>query len=246
MKISCLCPTYKRPEHLANAVACFLDQDYSGFDRELIILDDAQQYLHYQDTSDQGTVRVISLNDRLPSLTAKFNLMAAEASGDVLVVWEDDDIFLPWHLSTIAASVERGGEFICYDSVYSTYGQKFGEVQLEKATGRFHSSWAFTRELFDRVGGYPNTKELIFDQKMGTTLRRTGRVELNICEQPGYIYRWGNGVYHGSQAGDTGYEALWNRLETLPAPWVGHVEPKLDEQTRAIKTWLMKQQSTAT
>jgi Glycosyltransferases involved in cell wall biogenesis len=44
MMISCLCPTYKRPTLLANAIACFLQQDYDG-PAELIVLDDAGELL---------------------------------------------------------------------------------------------------------------------------------------------------------------------------------------------------------
>ena len=39
MKLTCVCPTYRRPRLLANAIACFVAQTYPN--RELIVLDDA-------------------------------------------------------------------------------------------------------------------------------------------------------------------------------------------------------------
>lgn len=226
--ISCLCPTYKRPALLANAVACFLRQDYA--ESELIVLDDAGQF----NNQCIGNVRIISTAERLPSLPAKFNRLASGVVGDVLVPWEDDDVFLPWHLSTIAESVNRGGEFVCYREVYSTYGLSGGRIRTEPAAGRFHSSWAFTREVFDRIGGYPDTNRLDFDQQMGGRLRKSGRVEFNQCERPGYVYRWGNGVYHGSQSGEHGYRALWHSLVGRPRQFIGELVPELDGETLAM------------
>ena len=39
--VSCLCPTYRRPQLLENSIACFLDQNYPADRRELVVLDDA-------------------------------------------------------------------------------------------------------------------------------------------------------------------------------------------------------------
>ena len=44
MKLAAICCTYKRPALLAEAMECFLRQDYPGELRELIVLDDAGQY----------------------------------------------------------------------------------------------------------------------------------------------------------------------------------------------------------
>ena len=39
--VSCLCPTYRRPQLLENSIACFLAQNYPADRRELVVLDDA-------------------------------------------------------------------------------------------------------------------------------------------------------------------------------------------------------------
>ncbi|MFN5798795.1 MAG: hypothetical protein ACK6D4_13620 [Planctomyces sp.] len=35
-----------------------------------------------------------------------------------------------------------------------------GRLTQEDATGRFHASLAFRREIFDRIGGWPLTKRI--------------------------------------------------------------------------------------
>jgi len=235
-KIACLCPTYKRPRHLANAAACFQAQNYPEDLHRLFILDDAVQFA---DARWSNFVLQTSAT-RLPHLPAKYNLLAEmaieEYQPDILAVWEDDDVFLPWHLMTIATVYLEGGRFIRPPFVYSNYGCAKGSVVKEDSSGRFHSSWAFTCDLFREVGGYPTTGALLFDQQFGAALRQRdpySRVPLYGL-QPSYVYRWGNGVYHGSQAGDAGYADLWERLGKLPAPYVGELHPQFDEETRLL------------
>jgi hypothetical protein len=47
--------------------------------------------------------------------------------------------------------------------VLSSYTE---HLEQEDATGRFHASLAFRREIFDRIGGWPLTKRGDFDQQL--------------------------------------------------------------------------------
>lgn len=231
--ISAICPTYKRDKLLANAVQCFVDQDYPLDRRELIILDDAGQF----DSQVSGNGwSVISTTERYPSLPAKFNALANYCSGDVLVVWEDDDLYLNHHLDQIAQCyLNSPFEYYVPERVYSTYGKPFGEYQTEMAAGRFHASWAFTRKLFESVGGYPDTGRLDFDQQMRDILTNaTGGRGFYDTQNCSYVYRWGNGQWHGSQAGEDGFKALWDRIGAMPFEHKGLLEPKYDKQTELI------------
>ena len=71
MNVLCLCPTYGRPRVVANAVACYLAQDYPEASRKLLILDDAGQI----ESQDHAGWQVISTPERFPSLPAKYNAM---------------------------------------------------------------------------------------------------------------------------------------------------------------------------
>jgi len=52
-----------------------------------------------------------------------------------------------------------------------------GRPTQNDATGRFHASLAFRREIFDRIGGWPLTKRGDIDQQL--------MVRLHAIEAPG-------------------------------------------------------------
>jgi len=189
--VSCVCPTYRRPKLLENSIACFLAQDYPADRRELVILDDAGQIAPQQGDGWE----VISMARRFRSLPEKFNALAGLARGDVLVVWEDDDIYLPWHIASHVDVLTDGG-FSKPSRVLSLYT---GEPREEEAAGRFHASIAFTRESLDLAGGWPLTKRGDFDQ---TFLQRLAGAATAVdpCRTfpPSYVFRWGSTQsYHG-------------------------------------------------
>ena len=64
--VSCLCPTYRRPQMMANTIPCFITQDYPADRRELIILDDAGDL---QNETSEGW-QIISIPRRFRSLRA--------------------------------------------------------------------------------------------------------------------------------------------------------------------------------
>jgi hypothetical protein len=91
-------------------------------------------------------------------------------------------------------------------SVLSTYT---GKHELEDATGRFHASLAFRREVFDRIGGWPLTKRGDFDQQL--------IARLHAIEVPGRTggedLRFANGFAPLlPSAGSTRYHRRWRRF----------------------------------
>ncbi len=100
MKLCCLMPTYGRPTLVQNALACFMAQDYPAELRRLLIFDDAGQ-ITPQD-SDGWSVRATSV--RMPNLAFKYVILETIDAGwaDAFVIWDDDDIYLPWHLTSHA------------------------------------------------------------------------------------------------------------------------------------------------
>ena len=189
--VSCLCPTYRRPKLLENSIACFLAQDYPADWRELIILDDAGEL---QNQTGEGW-QIISIGRRFRSLPEKFNALAGLARGEILVVWEDDDIYLPHHISSHVNAME-GHLWSKPSKVLSDYT---GQIQEEDATGRFHASLAFTRNALEQVGGWPLTLRGDFDQQLISRLNGFG-IPGDPCAaaSPAYVFRWGStGAYHG-------------------------------------------------
>lgn len=190
--VSCLCPTYRRPALLANSMACFVAQDYPADRRELIILDDAGQL---QCCRHDGW-EVISIPRRFQSLPEKFNAIAGLAKGEILFVWEDDDIYLPWHLSVHVESLRGSHGYSKPSRVRSHF---HGEWREEDASGRFHASIGFTRALFNSVGGWPLTHRGDFDQQFMARLSQAGPPVDPVAHQPpSYVFRWeATNAYHG-------------------------------------------------
>ena len=189
--VSCLCPTYRRPTLLENSIACFMAQDYPADLRELIVLDDAGEL---ENQTGEGW-QIISIPRRFRSLPEKFNALAGLARGEILVVWEDDDIYLPHHISSHVAAME-GHLWSKPSKVLSDYT---GEIREEDATGRFHASIAMTRQAFDECGGWPLTMRGDFDQQLIARLTAVGP-SADPCSvaEPAYVFRWGStDAYHG-------------------------------------------------
>jgi glycosyltransferase involved in cell wall biosynthesis len=235
-----LTPTYKRPDCLRNLLACFLAQDYEH--KHLLVYDDANQF---DELLSKNVTVSVNKKYREQNLPTKFNTMVLFANKvlglefDIIAIGEDDDVYLPWHLSAIAAAYERGGEYFISSEIWSTYNEQKKGAHLEQSGGRFHASTAFTTNLFDKVGGYPITDELNFDQQMRARMLNGGGVVEDYLMQcsgmkPSYTYRWGNREYHGSAAGDSGYRKLWDDLAKLPTPHQGKLIPQFDKETKNL------------
>lgn len=190
--VSCYCPTYGRVHCLEESVECFLRQDYKG-PKELVILND---YEHQNISFDHPEVKIYNVPYRIEPLGAKFNATVELCSGDVLMCWEDDDIYLPNRISYTLEHMQ--------DGVFHT-GNGFFEHKVEgiaEATNIFHATHAFTRELFNDIAGYPVKDQCSIDvelmQRITANIGRNYSVPVDMADRF-YIYRWGTvRSYHGS------------------------------------------------
>lgn len=219
LKITCLCCTYRRPRQLEEAIECFLRQDYPKSCCELLILDDAGQY------NDQGgeNWQLWSLPRRFLTLAEKTNALAGLASTDtnVYAIWDDDDIYLPWHLSAIANAMSDADWTV--PSTIMIFDR--GHLVLRPTRKRYHSSWAFRRTAFAEAQGYPLIEGA--DQAFGIKLRSLNAHfgDSNDGFAPSVIYRWGyaDDAWHVSESAGR-YETIVEELadpgpETLTPGW---------------------------
>lgn len=239
--ISCLCPTWRRPQCLENAIACFLSQDYPPERRELVILDDDAAYTNCSQVSDRGVYHISSFASRFPSLTRKYNHLVSITKGSILAVWEDDEIYLPQHLSSHATLLQETGAGLAKCSlVYSTYGRNF---QTENATGRFHASLVFTRDACNKVNGWPDTKRADFDQQFIQSF--FNNKEITVVDPivhgmgPTYVFRWESSeAFHGQAFMKSPDDETWydRALDLVPRPVYPRrlPQPNMDAETRTI------------
>lgn len=215
MTIAVVCVTYNRPRQLGQMIRCFQQQDYAA--RELVILDDAGQYR----PTEGPSWRLASAARRFPTLGEKRNAAVRLISPDVeaIAVWDDDDLYMPWALR---ASVAALGCAAWSRPSLVLHPRADGVLQQHRTGGLFHSGWAYSRDAFERAGGYPpiNNGE---DQGLAERFHQCAVADadpMSLGFSPFLVYPWAN-VPHLSWAGPKGY-ANWGRLAIQPAA----VEPR--------------------
>lgn len=192
--VSVIIPTYNCARTLRLAVASVLAQDLSDF--EIQIVGDGCT------DNSEGAVR--SLNDQrvfwtnLPNNTgtpsAPRNEGLRRARGSYLAYLGHDDLWFPWHLSSLVAAMESGQDFahslgVCHGNQHGTEGPNFAfSLPTEPAIATAlvsPSNWMLTRAFADRLGPW-NTELLSAVDKdvlrrawhAGMTVACTGRLSV--------------------------------------------------------------------
>ena len=114
-KVCCVMCTYGRFETVRQSVGMFLWQDYPV--KELVVFNTAPTPIHLDPyLRSFANVRVVNQPlkaDGTPyqSLGDVRTASLAHAEGDVYICWDDDDFFLPWHITN---GIERKGSDIAW------------------------------------------------------------------------------------------------------------------------------------
>ncbi len=224
--VSCLCLTYARPRYLREAVWCFLQQDWPN--KELVIVNDHPEPITL-DHAYPG-IQVHNLPQRFPSLGAKRNFSFRAARGDYLMIWDDDDLVLPWRLSLTMRHLLAAPEKWVFRPTRAWVS--FFNRDYEVKEYQSHPSTAYRRAAFDQAGGYTemNTGE---DADFDTRIQRDRWISYRApVHDLYYVYRWGIDVHHISGLGfdQSGQPTKWERIAQLTAgkPGGGVITPGFD------------------
>lgn len=192
-KVSCQCITYGRPHLLNEAVESFLRQDYRG-EKELIIVNDQPEV---KIISNIENVKVYNLDKRVDTIGEKRNICISYCTGEIIFPWDDDDISLPWRISfSLSRMINKN--YFKGDSFWFLNSKN---CSIKKNIA--HATGAFSRSLFDNVGGYSHMQSGQ-DTNLEEKFKRTKqRVITNLKPyEIYYIYKFnGNGSYHLSWYG---------------------------------------------
>jgi hypothetical protein len=188
-----LCPTYGRPSLVSNALALFLAQDLRPDDTaHLVIYDDAGQIATQTGGNGKHTWQVLCLPDREP-LQAKYGTMLAylqaqSMQADAYVVWDDDDIYMPWHLQAHAETLQAN-QWSHPSSAYSTY-QCLHRRPLNAR--HYHGALAIRFDLMEKLHGWPETDKSNYDQQQLSRCWILAGKPGDPCASlpPSYVYRW--------------------------------------------------------
>lgn len=88
--VSCITPTYNRREFFPRSIECFLNQDYSNL--EWVIVDNGTDSIQDLLSADLR-IRYCRHTDRKLNHGELMNLCCEMAYGELLCVWDDDDIY---------------------------------------------------------------------------------------------------------------------------------------------------------
>lgn len=237
MKLLCLCPTYgRRRSLLENCLALFHAQDYPVVDRHLVLFDDLGT-LGPIEPKMTDSVSILSVTERQPSYMGKYKTICdLFPDYDGYVQWDDDDIYLPWHLSAHAAVLANHG-WSKPSIIWSTYAMPRGKVRMEDGRGRFPGSAAIRRDLLERIGGWETSRRADADQMMIgklTAIEPPG----DPCEmaEPSYVYRWqdsGGGHCSGLMKSPDN-EDWYERYQPDSREPITDLTPRFDQVTEQI------------
>lgn len=206
MKITVCCCTYGRPKQLAEMLWCYEHQTHK--DRELVILDDANQYKNQE--GDRW--RLVSSRTRYPTLGDKRNASIALAGNpEYIAIWDDDDLYYPWALSAVASALAVA-EFCRPSLVYTESNDK---TLIETcARGMYHGAWGFHYSTWEKAGKYPPVSGPE-DSFLRTRIERfaTEADPMSFGFNPYYVYRIGEAGWSISLFDETGYDII-GRMST--------------------------------
>ena len=185
--VSIRCATYGRPQFLNELVESFLRQDYKG-KKELLILNDMPQ-VKYE--FQHPEVRIVNESKRYGSLGEKHNAGVRMMKYDLTMQWDDDDIMLPWAIST---AVEKIGSkpYFMLGGYWRVFVRKVPEIKFMPT--QIAPNAIYTKELWHEVGEF--VEGLIGsgeDTYFRGHVKRSGKYEYEVLDRKNafLIYRQG-------------------------------------------------------
>jgi O-antigen biosynthesis protein len=177
--VSVVIPTFNRPDLLAEALESVCRQDLEDF--EVIVVNDAGSdvSLLVHGFSETLDLTYIAL-DRNGGLPAARNSGVAAARGEYIALMDDDDIWMPDHLSRLRAHLDlRPKVGLCYadvllerqrltDDVYQTVDERVLAYDYDHETMMSDSficpsSVLFRRDCFATLGGFDESMRWCYE-----------------------------------------------------------------------------------
>jgi len=212
-KIACLTPTYNRHPNfgwlLEECVESFLRQDY--LNKELLICNDTPgQVLKF----DHPQVKIFNLPSRFNNLGSKISYMIDHTDADIFARMDDDDCYMPWHLSQAMSRMSTGIEwrpdshlFFCND-----------RASLVHRTTNSHISGIFRRRAVELIGGYPyeliGREDQLFNERLIACGIGHEECFLSLGEVS-HVYKKHEGIRHLSYREGLNREEQWAFLGNM-------------------------------
>jgi glycosyltransferase involved in cell wall biosynthesis len=187
--------TYGRVEFLEESLQSFLNQDYDG-EKELVIVNDyPQQKLIF----DHPEVRIFNLDYTFETIGQKENFAVEQCKGDIIAVWDDDDVALPNHLSNINKYFIEGSDLLHWHK-----GVLFNVPNIQAITGLGNSGIVYSRKAWEAIGRHPLENagyDMTFVIKIKTMFPNNIIFAEPNDDEVSWFYVWGGRGYHMSGMG---------------------------------------------
>jgi hypothetical protein len=163
--ISILTPTYGRTRRLPGLIQSYLQQDYAG-PCELIILNDRHDQRAVLDAVTDKQVTILNADQQFVTLGEKRNRLVSLATFPFVCWWDDDDRYLPGHLTTVLGQIRTGYRGAMPSHIWLDEG---GQVPI------LHRPWSpFANAIMEKqaildAGGFP-AQQMHQDVALATTM----------------------------------------------------------------------------
>jgi len=186
-------------------------------DFELLILDDAGMYEdHEEDAGGNRLFRLVSVDKRYPSLADKRNAGVRMASHDHIWILDDDDLPTFDAIECIRLALKRhqvvAGGFVYQPDYEAKKMQMRRTWSKQDGFVGFQSTWGFSREAFEKAGGYKSGTNNGEDRVLQKRFIRTKNIPF-VVNNPYVIWgpKWplmDNKHLCSMGQGDLGYQKL--------------------------------------
>ena len=181
MKIDCLMGTYGRYSLACESLACFLQQTALS-DASLLIYNQHPVPLLFE----HPRVRVVNeVRDNVSLRQIKQRMLElADPTAELIHYWDDDDLYLPWHLEDV---LENIGDSLAWKPAKNWAWM--GERDFTLESNRFEGTWTF-RADFLRAAPL-HTHPLYSDHPVYMQTEDAGLLATtDLGDFANYIYRW--------------------------------------------------------
>lgn len=187
-----ICATKNRHRHLRKMIRCFLEQDYKG-QSTLYIYNNAREPQELGEFPLADSKRIIIVNNYIKLGTNRpyenlgeiYNdIIATSPSGDLALIMDDDDIYLPNHFSEGVKGFKKGG-LLAYKPLKSYFK---GEDGMKLDTNTFEPSIFVDYNYLKATGCHSRSSTL--HHKWIDPLIKQKQIFIDPEGKPTFIYDW--------------------------------------------------------
>ena len=191
--VSCVMTTYGRFNFVERSITLWLLQDYPN--KELIILNTAATPLYLDKELRSENIKVIN-NIYKRNTTEEFTNVGqirkdaiSYANGEFYICWDDDDLYLPWHISQ-GMKVIKDNNLVAWMPQQSIWTNDGGKT-YEYATNAMEASCIVHMNEIQKYGFKDGNGDEHLTWRLG--LRNEGKLSENYSVTPfeSYVYVWG-------------------------------------------------------